>query len=90
MAPYCMCSFIWSPQVIEKYFLPLVGKDMWNVMPVLLRPESRGTIRLRSRSFKDPPIINANFLDKPKDVEVLIDGENDFALTQSLPQYLWP
>lgn len=42
--------------------------------PVLLKPKSRGFVKLRSRNFKDPPIINPNFLDVEEDVTTLLAG----------------
>jgi choline dehydrogenase len=40
----------------------------------VVRPESRGTIRLRSRNPGDPPIIDCNFLDTPRDRSRMLDG----------------
>ena len=40
----------------------------------VVRPESRGTIRLRSRNPSDPPIIDCNFLDTPRDRSRMLEG----------------
>ena len=40
----------------------------------LVRPESRGTIRLRSREPKDPPIIDCNFLATVRDRSRMLEG----------------
>jgi choline dehydrogenase-like flavoprotein len=40
----------------------------------LLRPRSRGTIRLSSGDPQAPPLIRANYLAEPPDVEVLLRG----------------
>lgn len=42
----------------------------------LVRPESRGTIRLRSRDPEDPPIIDCNFLATPRDRSRMLEGVN--------------
>jgi choline dehydrogenase len=42
--------------------------------PTLLRPGSRGWIRLHSQNPLDAPCIQANYLSDPKDVEVLAEG----------------
>jgi choline dehydrogenase len=42
--------------------------------PTLLRPGSRGWIRLRSQNPLEPPCIQANYLSDPKDVETLAEG----------------
>jgi choline dehydrogenase-like flavoprotein len=40
----------------------------------LVQPESRGTIRLRSRNPADPPVIDCNFLATPRDRRRLLEG----------------
>ena len=39
-----------------------------------LRPESRGTIRLKSTKPEDHPMIDANYLAERRDLQTLIDG----------------
>lgn len=41
----------------------------------MLRPESRGYIRLRSPSALDPPVIQPNYLSSQRDVDILVEGE---------------
>ena len=41
---------------------------------IALHPHSRGEVKLRSRDYRDDPIINLNFLDKNEDVDVIIEG----------------
>jgi 4-pyridoxate dehydrogenase len=48
--------------------------DRFALRQVLLRPESRGTVRLRSANPKDLVLIRQNFLSTDKDVKVLRDG----------------
>ena len=40
----------------------------------LLRPESRGTIMIKSTDPFEPPAIRPNFLHQPRDSEVLVKG----------------
>ena len=40
----------------------------------LLRPESRGTIMIKSADPFEPPAIRPNFLHRPRDGEVLVKG----------------
>lgn len=44
------------------------------VMAILLRPESRGYVGLKTSNAKDQPIIHPNVLDEPKDRQVLLAG----------------
>ncbi|XP_059159186.1 alcohol dehydrogenase [acceptor]-like isoform X1 [Physella acuta] len=43
-------------------------------LPTLLRPESKGTITLRSKDPFDYPFISANYLVKQEDIDLLIRG----------------
>jgi choline dehydrogenase len=54
------------------YQLPKHAGFMMNLSQC--RPVSRGTIRIRSRNFEDPPIIQANYLSDPSDVREAIEG----------------
>merc|ERR1712179_614177 len=62
--------------------MPLVGKDTWSIIPMILRPKSRGTVRLRSKNPYDHPIINAGYFSHPYDIKVLIEGVK-FALAMA-------
>ena len=42
------------------------------LLPTLLRPKSRGTIRLKSADPFDLPLIDSNFLNHPDDLKVLV------------------
>ncbi|CAG5127512.1 unnamed protein product, partial [Candidula unifasciata] len=46
-------------------------------LPTLLRPESKGSITLRSNDPFEYPVIRANYLDKQEDLELLIRGINE-------------
>ncbi|KAM7349691.1 glucose dehydrogenase [FAD, quinone]-like [Cochliomyia hominivorax] len=48
--------------------------DMMNIFVILSHPKSLGNIKLKSSSPLDPPIINANYLTHPQDVEILLQG----------------
>ena len=60
-------------------FKPIADKDVWSVIPMLLRPRSRGFIKLRSSSPFHHPLIIPNYLTDPHDVKVLVEG-NDLIL----------
>lgn len=57
-----------------KMFQPLAYRDTWNIIPMLLRPRSRGTLRLRSRNPFQKILINANYFTHPEDIKVLVEG----------------
>ena len=57
-----------------RMFKPLAYKDTWNIIPMLLRPKSRGSVRLRSRNPFQKPILNAGYFTHPEDIKVLVEG----------------
>lgn len=60
--------------IYDKVFRPIEKQDAWTIMPLLLRPRSRGTIRLRSKDPMVYPYINANYFDDPLDIATLVEG----------------
>jgi choline dehydrogenase-like flavoprotein len=44
------------------------------LMPIIMRPKSRGKIELVSARPEDKPILHPRFLDDPEDVDVLVRG----------------
>lgn len=55
---------------------PINNKDTWSIIPMLLRPRSSGTIRLRSRNPFDYPYIYPNYFadDDGQDIKTLVEG----------------
>ena len=48
-------------------------KDTWSLLTMLLRPKSRGSVRLRSSSPYDKPVLNAGYFSHPEDIKVECD-----------------
>ena len=44
------------------------------ISPTLLRPKSRGSVTLSGPSINDLPLVDANYLDHPDDVQTLVEG----------------
>ena len=67
-----------TDQVWDSYYAPLVPKvlkkDTWQVIPVLVHPLSRGTIRLASADLYDKPLIDPQYFSNIQDLNVLIEG----------------
>jgi len=68
---------------IQLHFLPVLvvdhgrtqmKKDGFSLHVCTLRPESTGTIRLKSSNPKEHPLIDANYLAERKDLDTLIKG----------------
>lgn len=52
----------------------ITNKDVFGIFPMMLRPKSRGQIRLRSKNPMQYPLMYANYLDHPDDARVLREG----------------
>ncbi|CAG2109862.1 unnamed protein product, partial [Medioppia subpectinata] len=55
-------------------YKPYVGRHTFTVAPNVLRPRSRGWIRLASRDPHSPPLIEPNIFADPHDLDVLVEG----------------
>ena len=53
---------------------PISNKDVWSAIPVLLRPRSRGIIKLRTKNPFDYPLIYPNYFFDDFDIKTLIEG----------------
>lgn len=58
----------------ERVFGPISNKDSWSIIPMLLRPKSIGSIKLRSSNPFDYPLIYANYFQNDFDLKTLIEG----------------
>uniref|UniRef100_A0A336LLP9 CSON001350 protein n=1 Tax=Culicoides sonorensis TaxID=179676 RepID=A0A336LLP9_CULSO len=63
-----------KPELFNKVFASLANTDSWSIVPTLLRPYSRGYIRLRSKNPFDPPLIHPNYFDDSRDIKTLVEG----------------
>nr|NVI72424.1 putative glucose dehydrogenase [Cucujiformia] len=63
-----------TDQVYDTVYKPIANRDVWTLMPLLLRPRSRGWVRLQSANPLVPPLINANYFDDPFDIKTLVEG----------------
>lgn len=51
-----------------------LGKQIANISPILLRPNSRGTVKLASADARDIPIIEFNLMSEQSDVDRMASG----------------
>lgn len=71
-APDVQWHFV--PAMLEDHGRTKVKGHGFSLHACVLRPESRGTVRLASRHAGDAPVIDPNFLDDPRDLAVLREG----------------
>lgn len=65
----------------------LVDRDTFSILPMMLRPKSRGLIKLHSKNPLRYPLLYHNYLTHPDDVNVMREGVKlavAYAETQSL------
>lgn len=66
---YGLTDGVWN-----KVYAPYVPFHTFSLDPVLLRPKSRGYVKLRSANPYDHPIINPRYLTKQEDVLTIVEG----------------
>lgn len=71
-APDVQWHFV--PAVLEDHGRENVKGYGFSLHACVLRPESRGTVRLGSKDIAAPPVIDPNFLDDDRDIAVLRAG----------------
>lgn len=63
-----------TDEFYNEVFSELNNRDVFGVFPMMLRPKSRGYIRLKSKNPLDYPLLYHNYLTHPEDVAVLREG----------------
>ncbi|CAG9104652.1 unnamed protein product [Plutella xylostella] len=63
-----------TDEFYNEVFGSINNKDVFGVFPMMLRPKSRGFIKLRSKNPLDYPLMYHNYLTHPDDVGVLREG----------------
>jgi choline dehydrogenase len=70
-APDLHCMFIHVPFHLPMHAGP---EGSWTIAVGLVRPASRGSVRLRSTSLADKPLIDPGYLTEEADVEAMVRG----------------
>ena len=73
-APVPDVQWHFVPAVLEDHGREKVKGHGFSLHACVLRPESRGTVRLRSADAADAPLIDPNFLDDERDIATLRAG----------------
>jgi len=56
------------------YYQNYLNAPSFSIDPVLLRPRSRGQLKLRTRNPYDHPLIDPNYLSHPHDVATIVEA----------------
>ncbi|KAH7939371.1 hypothetical protein HPB52_011553 [Rhipicephalus sanguineus] len=60
--------------MLDGYYKQKRGQYVFQIIPILLRPKSTGTIKLKSTDPAEYPIIDPKFLSKQEDIDVAVAG----------------
>ncbi|XP_064490015.1 glucose dehydrogenase [FAD, quinone]-like [Ornithodoros turicata] len=63
-----------TDELFNQVYRPYLNLDSFTMYPVLLKPKSRGWVRLRSRDPDAYPLINPRYLTDANDVLVLVEA----------------
>ncbi|CAH1402169.1 unnamed protein product [Nezara viridula] len=63
-----------SDEVYHKTWGRINFAEVFSIGPMVMYPRSKGELKLRSRDFRDPPIIKSKFFSDPYDMKILIEG----------------
>ncbi|XP_067139595.1 glucose dehydrogenase [FAD, quinone]-like [Centruroides vittatus] len=63
-----------TDELWDKLFRPFLFWDTFSFYPVLLRPKSRGFLKLRSKDPYEYPHIDPRYLTHPDDINVMVDS----------------
>lgn len=63
-----------TDEMYQSYFGEILNAPAYGLVPVLLKPKSRGRITLKSKNPFHWPKIDLNFFDRWEDVKVLTEG----------------
>jgi choline dehydrogenase len=68
--------------------LPDLGGPVCIFLPILVQPESRGEVSLRSKNPLDAPLVNPNYLKKEADIRVLTKAVELVRQLANTPKFL--
>lgn len=63
-----------TPEFFEKVYDGIIGSDAFGLVPIVMRPKSRGRIRLKSRNPFQWPRMEPQYFTDPEDLETLVQG----------------
>lgn len=59
-------------EIWDQFYVPLLDQPIATILPILLHPQSKGNLRLRSKNITDSLLINPNYYEAQNDVHKMI------------------
>ncbi|XP_064464788.1 glucose dehydrogenase [FAD, quinone]-like isoform X2 [Ornithodoros turicata] len=63
--------------VYDAYFRPNRDKFCFMIVPIVLRPASRGSVTLRSANYEDSPVVDPRYFSHPDDIRAAVEGAKE-------------
>uniref|UniRef100_A0A224YTS1 Glucose dehydrogenase n=1 Tax=Rhipicephalus zambeziensis TaxID=60191 RepID=A0A224YTS1_9ACAR len=63
-----------SNETFEQYYMPMFNNTGFMPAIAMVRPKSRGTVKLNPLDPSEPPLIDPQFLSEEEDVERIVNG----------------
>lgn len=79
-----------SNETYETIVKPTDNINLWSIHSVMLHPKSRGTVRLKTSSAIDYPLINPNYFADPRDAATFVAAIKDiFRISETPSMQKW-
>lgn len=63
-----------TDEVFDTVFKPILNVDTWSIWPMIMRPKSKGWVRLKSKNPLAWPIMSGNYFSDPSDLDAIVEG----------------
>ncbi|XP_069698986.1 glucose dehydrogenase [FAD, quinone]-like [Periplaneta americana] len=61
-------------ELYDAVYRPILGAESWMILPMLMRPKSKGRVMLKDRNPFHKPLIYPNYYAHEEDVETMVGG----------------
>lgn len=85
--PLLKRNFGIKDSLYNEIYKPIESKESWMVWPMLLLPKSKGRIVLPDANPRSKPMIFANYLSHPDDVNTLVEGVHKVMELVQMPPF---
>lgn len=63
-----------TDEIYNEVFKPIQNQETFMILPMLLRPKSKGRIMLRNKNYKSQPYIFPNYFANEDDLKTMVEG----------------
>lgn len=59
---------------VKEVYHDIMGKNAFSLVPIIMRPKSRGRLKLKNRNPFQWPIMEPHYLSHKEDLDTLVEG----------------